>query len=162
MKNILQTLSKSLALLAVLGTVGMSSMAMAHEGDCPYCKLKLVQNTKEMDNEVVLKVGNKRIEYRCLYCVIKDQKRYKGDLIVFAPSEKKGEPIILKRTDGKWTAPEGTVFLNSFKKHAACSALSRAFSSKAAFDKYASSNGHTGMKAMTWAEFADAVAKPAN
>lgn len=162
MKKILQTLSISLALLAVVGTLGMSSMAMAHEGDCPYCKLKLVQNTKDLDNEVVLKVGNKRIEYRCLYCVIKDQKRYKGDLIVYAPSEKKGEPVILKRTDGKWTAPEGTVFVNSFKKHADCSALSRAFTSKAALDEYATSHGHTGVKALTLAEFAEAVAKPAN
>lgn len=157
-----QFLSKLLALLAVISMVGMSSMAMAHEGDCPYCKLKLVQNTKDQDNEVVLKVGNKRIEYRCLYCVIKDQKRYKGDLVVYAPSEKKGEPIILKRTAGKWTAPEGTVFMNSFKKHADCSALSRAFSSKAALNKYASANGHTGVKALTLAEFIEAVAKPAN
>ncbi len=162
MKDILNNLSKSLALLAVIGgTLGTSSMAMAHESDCPYCKLKLVQNTKDMDNEVVVKTGNKRIEYRCMYCVIKDQKRYKGDLVVYAPSEKKGEPIVIKRTDGKWSAPEGTAFLNSFKKHADCSALSRAFTSKAALDKYASANGHTDVKAMTWAEFAEAVNKPA-
>ena len=160
--KILTTLSKSLALLAVLGTLGMTPMAMAHEGDCPYCKLKLVQNTKDQDNEVVLKVGNKRIEYRCMYCVIKDQKRYKGDLVVYAPSEKKGEPVILKRTDGKWTAPEGTVFMNSFKKHADCAALSRAFTSKAALDKYAASQGNTGVKALTLAEFAEAVVKPGN
>lgn len=160
--NIFNNLSKSLALFAAIGMLGFTQMASAHEGDCPYCKLKLVQNTKDMDNEVVLKAGNKRIEYRCLYCVVKDQKRYKGDLIVYAPSEKKGEPVVLKRTAGKWTAPEGAVFLNSFKKHADCSALSRAFTSKAALDKYASSHGHTGTKAMTWAEFADAVAKPAN
>lgn len=162
MKNILNTLSKTLALLAVIGTLGLAPMAMAHEGDCPYCKLKLVQNTKDLDNEVVLKVGNKRIEYRCLYCVIKDQGRYKGDLIVYAPSEKKGEPIILKRTDGKWTAPEGTVFLNTFKKHADCAALSRAFSSKAAFDAYVAKHKVEGAKALTLAEFAEAVAKPAN
>jgi len=160
--KILTILSKSLALLAVLGTLGMSSMVMAHEGDCPYCKLKLVQNTKDQDNEVVLKVGNKRIEYRCMYCVVKDQKRYKGDLVVYAPSEKKGEPVILKRTDGKWTAPEGTVFMNSFKKHADCAALSRAFTSKAALDKYAASHGHTGVQALTLAEFAEAVVKPGN
>ncbi len=160
--KILNSLKSSLALLAVLGTLGMSTMASAHEGDCPYCKLKLVQNTKDLDNEVVVKTGNKRIEYRCMYCVIKDQKRYKGDLVVYAPSEKKGEPIVLKRTAGKWSAPEGTVFLNTFKKHADCSALSRAFTSKAAFEKYIGAHGHTGAKAMTWAEFAEAVAKPAN
>lgn len=80
MKNILQNLSKSLVLLAIVGTLGLSTTAMAHETPCPYCKLKVVQNTKDMDNEVTVKVGNKRIEYRCVYCVIKDQKKYSGDL----------------------------------------------------------------------------------
>lgn len=162
MKNILQTLSKTLALLAVVGTLGLAPMAMAHETPCPYCKLKVVQNTKDMDNEVTVKVGNKRIEYRCVYCVIKDQKKYSGDLVVYAPSEKKGEPIILKRTDGTWTAPEGTVFLNGFKKHADCAELSRAFTSKAAMDKYAAAHSVTDAKALSIAQFIEAVNKPAN
>lgn len=155
-------LSKTLALFAVIGALGLAPIASAHEGDCPYCKLKLIQNTKEQDNEVVLKTGNKRIEYRCMYCVIKDQGRYKGDLIVYAPSEKVGEPVVLKRTGGKWTAPEGAVFLNTFNKHADCAALSRAFSSKAAFDAYVAKHKVVGAKALTFAEFAEAVAKPAN
>lgn len=159
--KILQTLSKSLALVAAIGAMGLSSIASAHEGNCPYCQLKLVQNTKDQDNEVVLKVGNKRLEYRCMYCVIKDQKRYKGDLIVYAPSEKKGEPVILKRTDGKWSAPDGTVFINTFKKHADCSLLSRAFSSKAAFDAYVKAHEISGAKALTLSELSDAVANPA-
>lgn len=155
------TLSKFLALFAVFGALGLAPIASAHEGDCPYCKLKLVQNTKEQDNEVVLKTGNKRIEYRCMYCVIKDQGRYKGDLVVYAPSEKVGEPVVLKRTDGKWIAPEGAVFLNTFKKHVDCSALSRAFSSKAAFDAYVAKHKVEGAKGLTFAEFAEAVTKPA-
>lgn len=159
--NIINTISKSLALFAVIGTLGLAPIASAHEGDCPYCKMKLVQNTKEQDNEVVLKMGNKRIEYRCMYCVIKDQGRYKGDLVVYAPSEKVGEPVVLKRTGGKWAAPEGAVFLNTFKKHADCAALSRAFSSKAAFDAYVAKHKVEGAKALTFAEFAEAVTKPA-
>lgn len=159
--NIINTISKSLALFAVIGTLGLAPIASAHEGDCPYCKMKLVQNTKEQDNEVVLKMGNKRIEYRCMYCVIKDQGRYKGDLVVYAPSEKVGEPVVLKRTGGKWAAPEGAVFLNTFKKHADCAALSRAFSSKAAFDAYVVKHKVEGAKALTFAEFAEAVTKPA-
>lgn len=146
-------------LLLFLLIIGGSTFA--HEGDCPYCKLKLVQNSKEQDNEVVVKVGNKRIEYRCLYCVIKDQKRYSSDLIVYAPSEKIGEPVILKRIAGNWTGPEGAVFLNSFKKHADCSALSRAFSSKSAFDKYASQQMVAEAKPLTLAEFIAEVTKPA-
>lgn len=159
--NIINTISKSLGLFAVIGTLGLTPIASAHEGDCPYCKMKLVQNTKEQDNEVVLKMGNKRIEYRCMYCVIKDQGRYKGDLIVYAPSEKVGEPVVLNRTGGKWAAPEGAVFLNTFKKHADCAALSRAFSSKAAFDAYVAKHKVQGAKALTFAEFAEAVTNPA-
>ncbi len=138
-----------------------ASITSAHEGDCPYCKLKLVQNTPEQDNEVVLRFGNKKIEYRCIFCVFKDQKRYKGDLVVYAPSEKVGEPVILKRTDGKWTAPEGAVFLNSFKKHVDCAALSRAFSSSAAYEAYVKKNDLKETKAFTLLEFIDFVVKPA-
>ena len=159
--NLLKQISNPLALVAAFGAMGLTSIASAHDADCPYCKLKLVQSTKEQDNEVVLKVGNKRIEYRCMYCVIKDQNHYKGDLIVYAPSEKKGEPVILKRTGGKWTAPEGTVFINAFKKHADCSLLSRAFSNKAGFDAYVKGHSITDAKALTLAELSDAVANPA-
>ncbi len=159
--KLFNTISKALAFFAVIGALGLAPIASAHEGDCPYCKLKLVQNTKEQDNEVVLKTGNKRIEYRCMYCVIKDQNRYKGDLVVYAPSEKVGEPVVLKRTGGKWTAPEGAVFLNTFKKHVDCAELSRAFSSKTAFNVYVAKHKIEGAKALTFAEFEEAVTKPA-
>ncbi len=137
-------------ILALIFVVGFGKL---HEADCPYCKLKLVQNTDTQDNEVVLKYGNKKIEYRCVYCVIKDQKRYKGDLIVYSPSEKVGEPVVLKRTEGKWIAPEGTLFLNQFKNHADCSKLSRTFSSRAAFDAYVSANKVENAKALTIEQF---------
>lgn len=159
--KVINNLSKSLALFAAVGALGLSSIAFAHEGECPYCKIKLVQNTKDQDNEVVLKVGNKRIEYRCVYCVFKDQKRYQGDLVVYAPSEKKGEPVILKRTGGKWSAPDGAVFINTFKKHVDCSMLSRAFTNKAAFDAYVKAQDISGAKALTLAEFSEVVANPA-
>jgi hypothetical protein len=139
----------------------VASVTIAHEGDCPYCKLKLVQNTADQDNEVVLRFGNKKIEYRCVFCVFKDQKRYKGDLVVYAPSEKVGEPVILKRTEGKWTGPDGVVFLNSFKKHVDCAALSRAFSNVVAYDAYVKKNDLKDTKALTLVEFIDFVVKPA-
>ena len=146
--KILNNIGHTLSILAVLGTMGITSIASAHDAPCPYCKLKLVQSTKTQDNEVVLKVGNKRVEYRCMYCVIKDQGKYKGDLVVYAPSETKGKPVVLNRTDGKWSAPEGTVFLNSFKKHADCSKMSRAFSSKEALDHYAKDHDLSAAKAL--------------
>ncbi len=155
-----------IALLAVMALVGTGTMmlgtpAMAHDADCPFCKLKLLQNTKEQDNEVVLKYGNKKIEYRCVFCAIADSKRYKGDLVVLAPSEKKGEPIVLKRTAANWSAPEGTVFLNAFKKHADCSLLSRAFTSQAALETYAHKNGVHEFKATTMGDFVKNALKPA-
>lgn len=146
-------------LLLIIALV-LSSFALSHEGDCPYCKMALVQNTKDQDNEVVVKFGNKRIEYRCVYCVFKDQKRYKSDLIVYAPSEKVGEPVVLKRTEGKWSAPEGAVFLNTFKKHSDCAELSRAFSSKAAFEKYVADKKILDAKPLSLTEFIELVMKP--
>ena len=149
-----------LATLAVAFSMSLALPALAHEGECPVCKLKLVQNSKTQDNEVVVKTGNKRIEYRCVYCIIKDQKRYKGDLVVYAPSEKVGEPVVLKRTDGKWTAPEGAVFLNAFKSHNDCAGLSRAFTNKAAFDAYIHEKGQHDATALTLDQFLEAVARP--
>jgi len=148
--------------LLLLGVVGIAASSPAHEGDCPYCKLKLVQNTKDQDNEVVLKFGNKRIEYRCVYCVIKDQGRYKGDLVVYAPSEKVGDPVVLRRSEGKWTSPAGSVFLNTFTKHANCAELSRAFSTKDAFVDYAKKHGAESAKPLNLEEFIAVVTKPAS
>lgn len=157
MKQTTKTLMAALLLLG--GTFAITSTASAHEGDCPYCKLKLVQNTKDEDNEVVVKFGNKRIEYRCVYCVVADQAKLKGDLIVYAPSDKAGSPVILKRTNGTWSAPEGTLFLNTFKRHKTCAAESRTFSSKANFDKYVKAKSIEGAKALTLTEFLAEAAK---
>ena len=148
-------------IVIVIALLGLMGASFAHEGDCPYCKMPRVQNTKDQDNEVVLKMGNKKIEYRCVFCVFKDQARYKSDLVVYAPSEKVGEPVVLKRTEGKWSAPEGTVFLNTFKKHADCAALSRAFTSREAFDAYVAKHQIADAKPLTLAEFLDVVNKPA-
>ena len=147
------------ALLVGLTMVAFSPMAFSHEADCPFCKLKLVQNTDKMDNEVVLMYGNKRIEYRCVYCVFADAGRYKGDLTVQAPSEKKGAPITLKRTAGVWSAPDSTVFLSSFKRHKTCAAESRAFTSRAALETYAKANSIADVKVLTLAEELAHVAK---
>lgn len=120
--------------------------AVAHEVPCPFCGLKTVQATKTQDNEVVLRFGKKRIEYRCVYCAIADAGKYDGDLVIYAPSETKGNPVLVTRTGGKWATvkeadgklvpEEGVVFLNAFKDHAHCATLSRAFHTKEALAKY--------------------------
>ncbi|HRD32523.1 MAG TPA: hypothetical protein PLS15_12645 [Fimbriimonadaceae bacterium] len=154
MKNLIIATS-----LLALGTLGAVSPALVHEAECPYCKLKLVQNTNAKDNEVVVRFGNKKIEYRCIYCVFADQKKLTGDLIVYAPSEAAGKPVLVRRTGGNWTAPEGTVFLNAFRRHQECAGLSRTFSSKSAFDRYVAANNVANAKALTLKEMLAEVAK---
>ena len=121
-------------LLLIACSFGSVASSTAHEGDCPYCKLKLVQNTK-------------------------DQARYKSDLVVYAPGEKIGEPVVMKRTDGKWTAPEGAVFLDTFKKHADCCAQARAFAKRDGFDAYVDKNKVPDAKPLTLDQFIDKVNK---
>ncbi len=146
-------------ILVATATFGAIAPAYAHDADCPFCKTKLVQNTETQDNEVVVKFGNKKIEYRCVYCVFADQKKFSGDLIVYAPSETAGKPIILKRTAGKWSAPDGTVFLNTFKRHKDCAEQSRTFTSKVQLEKYAKANSISNAKSLTLDEMLKEVAK---
>ena len=157
----------TLAFVAVL--LVAPQMALAHEVPCPVCGLKVVQNTKTQDNEVVLRYGKKKIEYRCVYCAIADGKKYAGDLIVYAPSEKKGEPVLLQRTDGKWAAVKnedgklvpapGVVFVNDVRNHAKCAMLSRAFHSKEGLEKYVAENKVSDAKAISLDELVAAVEK---
>lgn len=131
----------------LLLSVLVPALAAAHPVPCPLCGLKVVQSTERQDNEVVLRFGKKRIEYRCVFCALADAKAYDGDLFVYAPSEVKGKPVILQRKAGVWSAvriegetlvpDEKAVFLNAFSSHKECAALSRAFHSQAGFDAYA-------------------------
>ncbi|AIE83799.1 hypothetical protein [Fimbriimonas ginsengisoli] len=146
-----------------------ANMVRVHEVPCPLCGMKVVQGTKTQDNEVVLRFGRKKIEYRCVYCAIADSKKYDGDLVVYAPSETKGKPVLLTRTAGKWAAvkesegklvPEsGVVFLNDFDSHDKCAKLSRAFHAKEGFDKYVKGNGAEKSKSMSLTEMVAAALK---
>ena len=119
------------------------NFALAHEADCPYCQQPVTQDTATQDNEVVLKYGRKRIEYKCVYCALAEaETEYpEGAVTIAAPSETKGEPVVLQRADGKWSAPEGAVFVAIAPiKHKTCNVTARAFSSEAAAKKYIESN----------------------
>jgi hypothetical protein len=136
-------LASSLATALVIGVTGLGSRpAMAHEAPCPYCKLILVQDTPQLDNEVVLRYGRKRIEYRCVFCALAQTKsQYQGDLTILAPSELKGKPVTLARKDGKWSVtPETAVFVGEKVDHRQCSIGYRALSSRAAFDAWVKRN----------------------
>ena len=142
------------ALLSVAMLAGTATPALAHETKCPYCKMDVIQDTKEQDNEVVLRYGNKRIEYRCVLCAIAQAKtKYTGDVTIVAPSTEKGKPITIKRVGGEWSAPEGTTFVYQKGSHAKCQDLYRAASSHAASEAYAKAKGlseakHVSLKEM--------------
>jgi hypothetical protein len=132
------------AILAALtvGVVGPgASPVMAHEAKCPVCKLDVVQDTKDLDNEVALKYGRKRIEYRCAYCALSDARNYNGDVTILAPSEVKGKPVLLTRNGGKWSvSPETAVFVGEKVNHRQCQLGYRALTNRAAFDKWVHAN----------------------
>ena len=125
-------------LLALLLAPGLAPRpAAAHEATCPVCKLDVVQDTEKLDNEVALRYGRKRIEYRCVYCALSDTKNYTGDLSILAPSELKGKPVLLTRTNGQWkAAPESAVFVGQKVNHRSCQVGYRALTTRAAFDAW--------------------------
>ncbi len=150
-----------LAAIAVAGP--RLDTARAHEAKCPVCKLDVVQDTDRLDNEVALKSGRKRIEYRCVFCALQDSKSYTGDITILAPSELKGKPVTLARKDGKWTAsPEGAVFVGQKVNHRSCQLGYRALTTRSAFEKWIHANHEllADAKPLTLAEMV-ALATPA-
>jgi hypothetical protein len=141
-------LMKRMMLLGVAAALGVTlygpvaGPAQAHETTCPVCRLDVVQDTKEQDNEVAIRYGRKRIEYRCVYCALyQAHNTFQGDLTLLAPSELKGKHIVLTRKDGKWTSsPANPVFVGERVVHRNCQTGYRAFTTKAAFDDHVKKN----------------------
>jgi hypothetical protein len=131
-------------LLSALGATVLPVLpAMAHEGKCPVCKLDVPQDTKDQDNEVALKSGRKRIEYRCVFCALSDAKSYTGDITVLAPSDVQGKPVLLSRQGDKWSVtPDTAVFVGEKVNHRDCQTGYRAFTTRSAFDAWVKKN-HT-------------------
>ena len=147
---------------ALAGLMSLGSLALrpavAHEATCPVCKLDVVQDTEKLDNEVALKFGRKRIEYRCVYCALQDAKNFNGDLTILAPSELKGKPVLLTRTGGQWkVAPETAVFVGQKVNHRSCQVGYRALTTKAAFDQWVHANHEllNGAKPLTLKEMVE-------
>lgn len=115
---------------------------LAHEAPCPYCKQTIVQDNDKQDNETVLKAGRKRIEYKCVFCALREAKTdYEGDLTILAPSEIKGEPIKLQRAAGQWTAAsDGVRFVAQKADHKICQVTYRAFTTEKSAQDYIAAN----------------------
>ena len=157
----MKTLSRRSFLAAVVLAAAIFPFysASAREADCPYCDRAITQDTATRDNKTVLKYGKKRIEYKCVYCAVSEAKTEysKGDLSISAPSEKKGAPVIIKRVDGKWSAPAGAVFVaDKPLKHKVCQVTARAFTSKRAAESYIKAKKLT-TSPMTLAQLVDAA-----
>jgi hypothetical protein len=147
MKSVLTLSRRALfaGTLAMTLTSGLAALpvrpALAHEAKCPVCKLDVVQDTEKLDNEVALKFGRKRIEYRCVWCAVSDAKSYDGDLTILAPSELKGKPVLLSRASGKWSVqPSTATFVGQKVNHRSCELGYRALTTKDAFEKWVHAN----------------------
>lgn len=136
-------ITAGLTTMLTTAVAGLGSRpAMAHEAKCPYCKLDVPQDTDQQDNEVALKYGRKRIEYRCVFCALAQAKsEYKGDVTILAPSDVKGKPVVITRKDDKWSiSPEAAVFVGEKVNHRQCNTGYRAFSTRAGFDAWVKKN----------------------
>jgi hypothetical protein len=144
MKRTLNRLHRSWLALGLATSLGSGVLALpvrpaaAHEATCPYCRLDVVQDTAEQDNEVALRYGRKRIEYRCVFCALAQARtEFKGDVSILAPSEIKGKPVVISRKEGQWTVmPETAVFVGQKVNHQHCQTGYRAFSCRAGFDAH--------------------------
>ena len=126
--------------LVALST-GLPNVAGAHEAKCPFCEMDVVLNTPQLDNEVALKYGKKRIEYRCVMCAIADAKTYEGNITILAPTEIKGKPALIHRENGSWRSePHNLVFIGERVKHRHCQIGYRAFTSQSAMEAHVKNN----------------------
>lgn len=132
-----------LAIAAVIGIGGVIQSTPAAENKCDYCDLKIIPDTKTQDNVTRMSVKGKRYQYRCVLCAIGEAKEDfpKENVTIYAPSEKKGKPVVIKMSGGKWSAsPKSAVYLKAPVKHRQCHLGYRAFSSKAALAAWAKKN----------------------
>jgi hypothetical protein len=148
------------ALFAAAAILPACLPAFAHETKCPKCKMDVVQDTPAQDNEVALRYGRKRIEYRSVACALAEAKtEYKGDLTILAPSETKNKPVVLSRAKGAWSVvPETAVFVGEKTTgHPACHLAQRAFTNRAAFDAHVRANANllAGAKPLSLAQIVE-------
>jgi hypothetical protein len=108
---------------------------------CTICGLEVLKNTDQIDNETLLLRGEVKIAYRCVLCALADIKSDKKDLVIVAPSEKKGKPVKITRVAGRWTLePETALFAYAKGSHAQCEIRYRALTTKDALEEYVQTN----------------------
>jgi hypothetical protein len=113
---------------------GMGWMSM---DECAHCSMPMRFDPKYGAGATVSAEGW-TMDMRCVLCARDMAAQVFGRVIIRANTEDPNKPLILISDDeGNWSAnlPEA-VFLEVEGNHAGCSAWSRAFTSRAAFDAY--------------------------
>lgn len=132
----------------------MSGMGWMNMGECAHCSIALPEG--QPWGATVFAEGW-TMTVRCLMCARDMAGETPGRAIIRAATEDPERLLVLiSDEEGNWTSNvKDVVFLENFGDHPECSNWSRAFTSRAAFDKYVAQNPEfKEMKPLALAEWA--------
>lgn len=132
----------------------MSGMGWMNMGECAHCSIALPEG--QPWGATVFADGW-TMTVRCLMCARDMSSETPGRAIIRAATEDPNRLLVLiSDEEGNWTTNiKDVVFLEKFAEHPECSAWSRAFTSRAAFDTYVAANPeYKDDKPMTLVEWA--------
>jgi hypothetical protein len=117
---------------------GMGWMSMA---DCHHCSMPLPTGEEAWRNSTVTADGW-TMRVRCALCARDMSAETKGRAVLHLATEDPNRPLVaISDERGDLTTDlTGAVFLESEETHATCHQWSRAFTSRAAFDRYVAAN----------------------
>jgi hypothetical protein len=117
----------------------MSGMGWMNMGECAHCSISLPDG--QPWGATVFAEGW-TMTVRCLMCARDMSGETPGRAIIRASTEDPNRLLVLiSDEEGNWTSNiKDVVFLEKFGDHPECSNWSRAFTSRAAFDKFVAAN----------------------
>lgn len=136
-------------------TMYMSGMGWMEMGECAHCSI-LLPDTGPWGATV--SANGWTMTVRCLMCARDMAAETPGRAIIRAATEDDNKLLVMiSDEEGNWTSNiKDVVFLEKFGEHPECSTWSRAFTSKAAFDKFITETpeleGTTPMTLKEWSE----------
>lgn len=124
---------------AVLALLALAALTAAQ--NCAHCGFPVLEENGQK-RLIVVKTGGETYPVRCVLCARDLAAQYPGKAQIVAPTEDPRRPLVLTSDErGDWTANlPGVVFLEREGDHALCNRWSRAFTSRAAFDRYLEDN----------------------
>jgi len=117
----------------------MSGMGWMNMGECAHCSISLPDGGPW---GATVSADSWTMTVRCLMCARDMAGETPGRAIIRAATEDPGRLLVLiSDEEGNWKSNiKGVVFLEKFGDHPECSEWSRAFTSRAAFEKYVAAN----------------------